>query len=31
VWTRPMWSGPEDGPLLRGPLDLAPDGARRGR
>jgi MFS family permease len=31
VWTRPMWSGPEDGPLLRGPLDLARDGARRGR
>jgi MFS family permease len=27
VWTRPMWTGPADGPLLAGPVDLARDGA----
>jgi MFS family permease len=31
VWTRPMWSGPVDGPLLAGPIDLPRDGAGRGR
>jgi predicted MFS family arabinose efflux permease len=31
VWTRPMWTGSADGPLLGGPVDLARDVAPQGR